>query len=50
MLQYEKIDVLEGIHTNETSAPKEFMLSHYWYCKDVGFKFKPRVYNTVIMY
>ena len=45
MLQYEKIDVSEGIDTNKTSASKECMLCHYWYFKDVGFKFEPHVWN-----
>ena len=45
MLQYEKIDVSEGIDTNKTSASKECMLCQYWYFKDVGFKFEPHVYN-----
>ena len=29
MLEYEKIDVSEGIDTNKTSASKECMLCHY---------------------
>ena len=41
MLQYEKIDVSEGIDTNKTNAAKECTLCHYWYFKDVGFKFEP---------
>ena len=45
MLQYEKIDASEGIDTNKTSALKECMLCHYWYFKDVGFKFEPYVCN-----
>ena len=45
MLLSEKIDVSEGIDTNKTSASKEYMLCHYWYFKDVGFKFKPHVCN-----
>ena len=45
MLHYVKIDVSEGIHTNKTSASKECMLCHYWYFKDVGFKFEPHVCN-----
>ena len=40
-----KIDVSEGIDTNKTSASKECMLCHYWYFKDVGFKFEPHVCN-----
>ena len=45
MLQYEKIDVSEGIDTNKTSASKECILCHYLYFKDVGFKFEPHVCN-----
>ena len=43
MLQYEKINVSEGIDTNKTSASEECMLCDYWYFKDVRFKFEPRV-------
>ena len=43
--KYVKIDVSEGIDTNKTSASKECMLCHYWYFKDVGFKFEPHVCN-----
>ena len=45
MLQYEKRDVSEGIDSNKTSASKEYMLCHYWYFKDVGFKFESYVCN-----
>ena len=45
MLQYKKIDVSEGVDTNKASASKECMLCHYWYFKDVGFKFEPHVCN-----
>ena len=41
MLQ--KIDVLEGIDSNKTSASKECMLCYYWYFKDIGFKFESHV-------
>ena len=40
MLQYEKIDVSEGIDINKTSASKECMLCYSWSFKDVGFKFE----------
>ena len=40
MRQYKKIDVSEGIDVNKTSASKKFELYHYWYFKDVGFKFE----------
>ena len=45
MLQYERIDVSGGIGVNKTSLSKEYMLCHYWYFKDVGFKFEAHVCN-----
>ena len=45
MLQYEKISVSEGIEIDKTNVSKECMLCHYWYFKDVGFKFEPHVSN-----
>ena len=46
MLQYEKIDVSEGI--NKTTALKECMLYHYWYFKELGFEFEPNVCNKCL--
>ena len=43
MMQYNKIDVSEGIDVNKTSASKEYELCHYWFFKDVGFKFEEHV-------
>ena len=31
MLQYKKIDISEGIDTNNTSASNKCILCHYWY-------------------
>ena len=45
MLQYEKIDVSEGIDVNKTSASKECELCYYWFFKYVGFKFEEQVCN-----
>ena len=45
MLQYKKIDASEGIDVNKTSASKECELCHYWFFKDVRFKFEEHVYN-----
>ena len=45
MLQCEKIHNSEGIDTNKASALKGCMLCHYWYFKDIGFKFEPHVCN-----
>ena len=41
MLQY----VSEEIDINKTSTSKECMLCHYWYFKDVSYKFQSYVCN-----
>ena len=45
MLQYERIDVSEGIDINKSNESKECMICHYWYFKDIGYKFEPYVCN-----
>ena len=45
MLQYKRIDVSEGIDVNKTSSSKECMLCHYWFFKDIGFKFEEHICN-----
>ena len=45
ILQYKKTDVSERIDVNKRSVSKECMLCHYWYFKNVGFKFEPHVCN-----
>ena len=45
MLRYQKIDVSEGIDIDNTSATKESELCHYWFFKDIGFKFEENVCN-----
>ena len=44
-MQHERIDISEGIDIRKTNASKECILCHYWYFKDVRFKFKPHVCN-----
>ena len=43
MLQYEKIDVSEGIDVNKINASKECELCHYWFFKNAGLKFEEHV-------
>ena len=38
MLQYDRIDISEGIDVNKTSLLEECDICHYWYFKDAGFK------------
>ena len=45
MLRYEKINVWGGTGVNKTSASKECELCHYWFFKDIGFKFEEHVCN-----
>ena len=45
MLQYQEIDVSEGIDVNKTRASKEYELCHYWFFKDTRFKFEEHVCN-----
>ena len=46
MLQYDRIIVLEGIDINKSNKSKERMICHYWYFKDIGYKFEPHVCNA----
>ena len=45
MLEYDKIDISEGIDVNKTSASKECHIFHYWYFKDIDFKYEPYLCN-----
>ena len=37
MLQYDRIDISEGIDVNKRNASKECDICYYWYFKDIGF-------------
>ena len=45
MLEYDRIDISEGIDINKTNASKECKICHYWYFKDIGFKYEPYLCN-----
>ena len=45
MLEYERIDISEGINVNKTNLSKECDICHYWYFKDIGFKYKSYLCN-----
>ena len=40
MLEYDRIDIFQGIDINKISASKECDICHYWYFKDIGFKYE----------
>ena len=41
MLEYDRIDVSEGIIVNTINASKECDIFHYWYFLDRAFKYEP---------
>ena len=45
MLEYDRIDISEGIDVNKTNASKQCDVCHYWYFKDIGFKYEPNLCN-----
>ena len=45
MIEYERIDISEGIDVNKTNLSKECDICHYWYFKDIGFKFETYLCN-----
>ena len=45
MLRYQKVDISVEIDVNQASALKECELCHYWFFKDIGFKFEEHVCN-----
>ena len=45
MLQYERIDISEGIDFDKSNKSVECMICHYWHFKDTGFKYQPFVCN-----
>ena len=45
MLEYERVDILEGIDINKTNASKECDICHYWYFLDKNVKYEPYLCN-----
>ena len=45
MLEYDRINISEEIDVNKTNASKECDICHYWYFKDIGFKYEPHLCN-----
>ena len=45
ILQYDRIDISEGNDVNKTSLLKECDICHYWYFKDIGFRYEPYLCN-----
>ena len=45
MLEYDRINISEGIDVKKTSLSKEWDIFHYWYFKDNGLKYEPNLCN-----
>ena len=45
MLDYEGIDVSEGIDENQTDGSKECGICHYWYFLEKNFDYEPYLCN-----
>ena len=45
MLEYDRIDISEGIDVNKTGLSKECDVCHYWYFKDIGFRYEKYLCN-----
>ena len=46
MLEYDRIDVSEGINVNKASSFRKCIIFHYWYFLEVSFRFQPKVCNV----
>ena len=45
MLLYERIDISEEINFDKINKSVECMIGHYWYFKNIGFKYQPCICN-----
>ena len=44
-IEYERIDISEGIDVNKINLSKESDICHYWYFKHISFKYQPYLCN-----
>ena len=45
MLEYDRIDISEGIDINKRNASKECDICHFWYFKEKTFKYEPYLWS-----
>ena len=48
MLEYERIDISEGIDTNKSDGSKECDICHNWYFLDKSFNYEPYLCNNLM--
>ena len=45
MLEYDRVGISKGIDIKKTNASKTCKICHYWYFKDIYFKYEPHLGN-----
>ena len=45
MLEYDRIDISEVIDVNKTNLSKECDICHYWYFKNIAFRYETYLCN-----
>ena len=45
MVEYDRVDISEGIDIKKTIESNECKICHYWYFKDIGLKYEPHLCN-----
>ena len=45
MVEYDRINIIEGIDVKKMSSSKECDICHHWYFKDIYFKYEPYLCN-----
>ena len=45
MLEYERIDISEGINVLMSNKSKKCMLCHYWYFSNKNFSYRPYLFD-----
>ena len=46
MLEYNRIEVSEGIDVNKTTGSRECRICYYWYFLQINFRFQPKTYDS----
>ena len=46
MLEYNRINISEEIDIKKTNASRQCKICHYWYFKDIDFKYEPYLCNS----
>ena len=46
MIEYDRIDISEGIDINKTNTSKGCDICHYWYFLDKNVNYEPHLYNV----